>query len=208
MFPKLFLSCVLLVSFIAGPALAEDKKKSEDVWSDWYVSAGLQMWRPVFVTDQGGDKGLAIDAGDKAVIGGVVKLHTHFNDKIGMHVRGNYGVHSHDYGKDKTSEGDAWTVGLGVDFYHALSTRILWSNTFGVAYGQTNGKINDNDGPTLNTVGAYFITTLDVTLMGPMGIWMDWGCQVVGPSFATYKGEDLSIWHINPMGAGGMRISF
>ena len=148
-----------------------------------------------------------IDAADKAVIGGVLKLHTHFNDKIGMHVRGTYGVHQHDFGI-KESKGDAYALGMGIDFYHALSNRILWSNTFGIAFGQSKGEINGVSGPTLNSVGAYFITTIDVTVMGPMGIWMDWGCQVVGPSFATYDGKDLSIWHINPLGAGGMRISF
>ena len=54
----------------------------------------------------------------------------------------------------------------------------------------------------------YFITTFDVTVWGPMGIWMDWGCQVVGPSFGSSAAGDVNVWHINPLGAGGMRMSF
>ena len=34
------------------------------------------------------------------------------------------------------------------------------------------------------------------------------GHHVVGPSFGDADSGDISVWHINPLGAGGMRISF
>ncbi|MEE2788394.1 MAG: hypothetical protein VX589_13710 [Myxococcota bacterium] len=185
-------------------AMADGKKEQkENAWSDYYVSAGLQMWRPMFAV---GDA-TAVEATDKAVIGGVIKVQTNLTEVMGLHLRGTYGMHKHDLGNRK-SEGDAWATGLGMDFYYAINDKVMWSNTFGLAYGQSKAEANGIEGPTLKSLGAYFITTFDVTVAGPMGIWMDWGCQVVGPSFATYGGQDLSLWHINPLGAGGMRISF
>ena len=183
---------------------SKENASGEKGWSDYYVSAGLQMWRPMFAVGES----KSLEAFDKAVIGGVLKVQTHINDVMGVHVRGTYGVHKHELPGDRSTEGDAWSTGLGMDFYYAINDKVLWSNTFGLAYGQSKAEMNGIDGPTLKSFGAYFITTFDVTVAGPMGIWMDWGCQVVGPSFATSGGEDVSLWPINPLGAGGMRISF
>ena len=44
--------------------------------------------------------------------------------------------------------------------------------------------------------------------MGAMGIWMDWGCQTVGPMWAEPQGTEVKTWQINPLGAGGMRYLF
>ena len=85
----------------------------------------------------------------------------------------------------------------------------------GLAYGQNTATVDELEQPSVTTLGAYFVTGLDITVMGPMGVWMDWGCQVVGPSFATIPEAaggteefEASSWHINALGAGGMRFAF
>ena len=192
---------VLLIGLPAAPnvSMAEDTK---DGWSAWTASFGLQMWRPMYAVGE-----QSVEVADKPTIGGVVKVNHALNDTFGMHVRGTFGVHSAEV-PDRESSGDAWAAGLGLDFHHALSNKVLWSNTFGLAYGKSSAEFNKVSGPELTSVGAYFITTFDVTVWGNMGIWMDWGCQVVGPSFADTDAGDVNVWHINPLGAGGMRISF
>lgn len=196
---KFFTALVALSLLAPLNAIAQEK---EEAWSSLTVQAGLQMWRPMYAVGQD-----TVEVADKPTVGGVLKVNKAFNDTFGAHVRGTYGVHSADI-PDRTSSGTAWAAGLGMDFHHTLSNKVLWSNTFGVAYGQTSAEFNDVSGPDLTSVGAYFITTFDVTIFGNMGIWMDWGCQVVGPSFGDADSGDISVWHINPLGAGGMRISF
>jgi len=193
----------IAVSFIGVTvANAEETSQLDDAWKNT-ASVGLQMWRPVYAS---GDAN-SLEVADKPTIGAVIKVAHSLNETFAMHVRGAYGVHSQEV-PNRESAGSAWALGLGMDFQHAISSKALWSNTFGLAYGKAKGEFNDVEGPELTSIGAYFITTFDVTIYGPMGIWMDWGCQVVGPSFASTDAGDVNIWHINPLGAGGMRISF
>ena len=53
-----------------------------------------------------------LGSNDKAVIGGVLKVQTHINDVMGLHVRGTYGVHKHELPGERSTEGDA-AAGLG-----------------------------------------------------------------------------------------------
>jgi hypothetical protein len=175
------------------------EETSGTTWSQWTASAGLQMWRPMYAVEG--------DAFTKPTIGAVVKVNTLFNDVVGMHLRGAYGVHMAEVPRRK-AEGRAFALGLGLDFHHSLGKKAQWSNTFGVGYGQSTIEFAGVKGVDLTSLGAYFVTTFDVTVWGPMGIWMDWGCQVVGPSFGSSQTGDISVWHINPLGAGGMRMNF
>tara|TARA_B100001093_G_scaffold196642_1_gene188956 strand:+ start:34 stop:495 length:462 start_codon:yes stop_codon:yes gene_type:complete len=147
------------------------------------------------------------DAFDKPTIGGVLKLNKTLTDVLGMHLRGSYGVHKSET-PNRDGDGQAWAVGAGMDFYVTLSKKAQWSNTFGIGYSQSSIEFGGVDGTDLKSIGGYFVTTFDVTVYGPIGIWMDWGCQIVGPSMGESDAGDISVWHINPMGAGGMRMDF
>ena len=101
-----------------------------------------------------------------------------------------------------------------MDVFHAINRKVMWSNSMGLGYAQSQATFLDADtvdteGPDATSIGAYFITTFDVTMFGDLGFWMDWGCQVVGPTTARDAANEKStIWHMNPMGAGGFRYSF
>ena len=196
------LRCVmfLLVSMLSLPAaFADDKPAAQEDWSEWSASVGLQMWRPMYAGD-----GEVID---KPTIGAVLKVNKMVNDVVGMHVRGTFGLHRAELPR-RDSKGSAWAAGVGLDFHYTISNKAQWYNTFGLAYGQSSIEFAEVEGTDPKSLGAYFITTFDVTVWGNMGIWMDWGCQVVGPSFASSDDGDINVWHINPLGAGGVRISF
>lgn len=186
---------------LANPALAAD---DQGEWANLTTAVGLQMWQPIYVSETQ-DKSAA-DPAIKPTVGGVLKLNYIFGDNMGLHFRGTYGVHSATV-PNRDTEGQAWAVGLGMDVFHTLSDKVLLSNSMGLGYGQSSMEFEGLKGPDTSSIGAYFITTIDITVFGPVGFWMDWGCQVVGPSSASPESGDISVWHINPLGAGGLRIS-
>jgi len=196
---------MVVICAVSLPAANASAAEPADDWAPLTASVGLQMWQPVYVSETA-DRSSA-DPSIKPTIGGVLKLNYLLTENIGAHLRGTYGVHSTTV-PNRNASGQAWAVGLGLDVYHHLGQAVLWSNTMGLAAGQSKIAFEGVGGPDVTSIGAYFITTLDVTLFGPVGVWMDWGCQVVGPSMAKAAGSDISVWHINPLGAGGMRVSF
>ena len=193
----------------AEPATQTPQAASADAtWPTMTIQPGLQMWTPVYA---GADGSLR----PQSTVGGVLKVNYALNEPFGLHVRGAYGGNTtKDHTPAVTTNFAAWAVGLGVDFSATLGDRVSWTNTMGVGYGRNNSQIDDGDQPEVTALGAYFVTGLDVTIMGSMGVWMDWGCQVVGPSTAMIPataGEaafEASTWHINALGAGGMRLAF
>ncbi len=208
---------ILFLAMFLMPVAASAEETSTEAaaeWSNLTVSVGLQMWRPMYASigsrsgaDPDAEETTFVEVRELPTIGGVLKVNYAFNDVVGMHVRGTYGVHSSTV-PDRNASGSAFAAGLGVDFHHTITDRVLWSNTMGLAYGQSKGTFKADDEGELTSIGAYFITTFDVTVFGSMGVWMDWGCQVVGPSFGDTPAGDVTYYHINPLGAGGMRISF
>jgi len=195
----LYLVCLMTLG--AGQAVAAD---DDGKWPALSTAVGLQMWQPIYM---GGTADMsAVDPAVKPTIGGVLKVNYLFGENMGAHFRGTYGVHS-TTAPNRDAEGEAWAVGLGMDVFHAISDKVLLSNTMGFGYGQSSAKFEGAQGPDTTSLGAYFITTLDITVFGPVGFWMDWGCQVVGPSTAKYNDGEITTWHINPLGAGGLRIA-
>lgn len=207
------LALCLLAGGLSSPAHADSPsgEAASDAaqWPSLTVQPGLQMWTPIYSSTEGVLR-------PQSTIGGVLKVNYALNETYGVHLRGAYGGNSTtEHSPPSTTSFAAWAVGLGVDFSAALGDRVNWTNTMGLGLGKNNSKLEDADQPEVTTMGAYFVTGLDVTIMGSMGVWMDWGCQVVGPSTATIPeqagggGEfEVSTWHINALGAGGMRLAF
>ncbi len=192
----LALSAALLA--IATPAHAEE---AADTWPSITVTPGLQMWMPKTATASGG---FMMDS----VVGATLKAHMTFNDRLGAHVRGAYAFNSTETpGADKVDH-KAMAASAGIDFLHALGADAVWYNTMGLGFTSSQLEQKDVDHPSTSAIGGYFVTGFDVTVMGSMGVWMDWGCQVVGPVSATTDAGDSKTWHIYPMGAGGMRFGF
>ena len=130
----------------------------------------------------------------KPTIGLVTKVHYALTDMFGIHVRGTYGLNQVEIEGVQNENYSAYAAGLGADFFIALGDKAMWYNTMGVGFGQSTASTettgaNPGKGPenTLTTVGAYFVTGFDVKVFGNMGVWMDWGCQVVGPTFGEVK---------------------
>ena len=204
--------CLALLA-LTSPAYAteapQDTASDGASWPTLTVQPGLQMWTPVYSSAEGVLR-------PQSTIGGVLKVNYALNETYGVHLRGAYGANSTtEHTPTTTTSFAAWAVGLGVDFSAALGDRVNWTNTMGLGLGKNNSKLEDVDLPEVTTMGAYFVTGLDVTIMGSMGVWMDWGCQVVGPSTATVPSQpggageaEVSTWHINALGAGGMRLAF
>ena len=205
------LSLALIVATVVGfadsaradegsaPAQVQQQTQ-EETWPRFTLSPGLQMWRAVAVDDAG-----VID--NPNVIGLVMKAQRKLNDRMAVHFRGAYGMNSV---SSPTIDKDVrvWMAGLGFDMYFAIGRRVLWYNTMGLGFEQAVIHQMGKDQPTMHNPGAYFVTTLDITMFGGIGMWMDWGCGVVGPAFASTPGKDTKTWHINPLGAGGFRFSF
>lgn len=169
-------------------------------WASVSLSPGLQMWRSV-VTDDAG----VIDQPN--VIGLVLKAQLALTDMIAVHARGAYGWNSV-ASPTLDREVKVWMAGIGFDMYFALGKHVVWYNTMGLGFEQAMLHQMGRDQPKMSNPGAYFVTTLDITMFGNVGMWMDWGCGVVGPAFATTPAGDVKTWHINPLGAGGFRFSF
>ena len=206
---KHVVGALLFTTCFATTTLAEDAKTEEaKSWPKLTVQPGLQMWQPMYADSNG-------VVAMKPTIGLVTKVHYALTDMFGFHVRGTYGVNKMEDATG-TSNYSAWAAGVGADFFIAISDKAMWYNTMGLGYGSSTADINDKKS-SLATMGAYFVTGFDVKVFGNMGVWMDWGCQVVGPTSGTVtitdisgnsSNKDVSTYHINPLGAGGMRISF
>lgn len=199
---RLVALAAVLSLFVAPAAHADEAAASVETWGDLNVTAGLQMWTPVLVAEPG-----AVEK--HQVIGPVVKVHYAFSEMVGAHVRGTIGYNNLETPtvEIKTS---AWAGAIGLDVYKALGRSAMWYNTvgFGIGGGRIEQEDLRNDHPDTTFFGPYFVTGFDVTLMGSMGVWMDWGCQAVGPVSASVEAGDVKTWHINPLGAGGMRYLF
>ena len=199
---------MLLLTFALAqlPAVAQAEEAG---WPNFTVQPGLQMWTPLYAGNDGSLR-------PQSTIGGLIKVNYAFTDNLGAHVRGVYGGNkTTDHIPSVDRSFNAWAAGLGLDFHASIGDRVQWVNTMGLAYGQNTATVDELEQPSVTTLGAYFVTGLDITVMGPMGVWMDWGCQVVGPSFATIPETaggteefEASSWHINALGAGGMRFAF
>ncbi len=204
-----------LVTLLCAPAAyaEEAAAASTETWGSLNVTAGLQMWTPVLVAEPGTRASPATIVKPQ-LIGPVVKVHYAFSEMVGAHVRGTMGFNSIESPgpMDTTVEvkSSAWAGAIGLDVYKALGRSAMWYNTVGFGFG--GGKLEQddlpNDHPDTTFLGPYFVTGFDVTLMGSMGVWMDWGCQAVGPVSGTVDAGDVKTWHINPLGAGGMRFLF
>ena len=157
------------------------------------------MWQPLFVTPDG-------QVEQKAIIGAVAKVHYSLTDMFGVHVRGTYGLNDVDTPIQNQSY-SAWAAGLGADFFISIGDKAMWYNTMGLGYGNSTTELSSKSAK-LDMFGAYFVTGFDVKVFGNMGVWMDWGCQVVGPANGSIDAGDVKTFHINPLGAGGMRLSF
>ncbi|MEK6607654.1 MAG: hypothetical protein AABZ30_08340 [Myxococcota bacterium] len=185
----------ILVPLFAAPARAQESAPVvEEKWPKLTLSPGLQMWRAAAATKAG-----AIS--DQPLIGAVVKAHTTFTDDLGAHVRAAYGANSFDT-PVATYDVKGWAGAAGLDFIFAIGRRVQWYNTMGLGFQRVT--LEDTD---TNSAGAYFVTSLDVAMTSWMGMWMDWGCQVVGRTWAETAAGDAKTWHINPLGAGGFRFS-
>jgi hypothetical protein len=199
----------MAVLWVASPAIAEETEtagespKIENSWAKLTITPGLQMWQPLYADSNG-------IVAPKGTLGLVTKVHYGLTDMFGVHVRGAYGFNKDEI-PGRNADYKAWAAGIGADFFIAISDKAMWYNTMGLGYGQSSVTIADATN-TLTSLGAYFVTGFDVKVMGNMGVWMDWGCQVVGPTTGTVtinsKEESISTYHINPLGAGGMRLSF
>ncbi len=174
--------------------------EANEAWPRLTISPGFQMWRAVAATEGG-------DLLNPHLIGIVVKAQMTVSDMVALHIRGAYGLNST---KTPTLEqtAAAWMVGAGLDMYFALGKRVIWYNTMGLGFQQAWLDEDLRDHPKTHNPGAYFVTTLDITMGKGIGMWMDWGCGVVGPAFAKTAGQTSRTWHINPLGAGGFRFSF
>lgn len=219
---KILTKCLVVMSAMTFSlsALADDHAGShegsvekEEKWAKLTIQPGLQMWQPLYYSNG--------NIAMKPTIGLVTKVHYALTDMFGIHVRGTYGLNQVEIEGVQNENYSAYAAGLGADFFIALGDKAMWYNTMGVGFGQSTASTettgaNAVKGPenTLTTVGAYFVTGFDVKVFGNMGVWMDWGCQVVGPTFGEVKMASdtaaikVSTFHINPVGAGGMRISF
>lgn len=186
---------------VATPAHAEEEAEK---WPSITVTPGLQMWMTKSGLQTGG---FQMDS----VVGGTLKAHMTFNERLGAHVRGAYALNSTEKpagGQTITVDHKAMAFSAGIDFLHAIGADALWYNTMGLGYTSSQLEQKDADHPETTAFGGYFVTGFDVTVVGSMGVWMDWGCQVVGPVTAASDGGDSKTWHIYPMGAGGMRFGF
>lgn len=192
------IAAVLILSI--SPVWAQEGEQNEK-WSKWTLTPGLQMWTPLVATDAG-------EANMQPMIGGVIKIHRKFTDVLGASVRVAYGFNDVEVASGNRTP-TALGLGLGIDFYKSIGKQALWYNTYGVGYVRTTNEQEGKANPSMWGVGAYFVTGFDVTFWNSLGAWMDWGCQVVGPSKAdSVPGGKVSVWHINPLGAGGLRVSF
>ena len=201
---------------LAAAAFADHHEGSvekEEKWAKLTIQPGLQMWQPLYYSNG--------NVAMKPTIGLVTKVHYALTDMFGVHIRGTYGLNQVEIEGTQNESYSAYAAGLGADFFIALGNKAMWYNTMGVGFGQSTASTEstganpvENPENTLTTVGAYFVTGFDVKVFGNMGVWMDWGCQVVGPTFGEVKmtnnseAIEVSTFHINPVGAGGMRISF
>ncbi len=191
---------------LAAQAQAQEAKAADaEEWGKVNATVGLQMWTPILVTATG-------EISKPQLIGPVVKVHYAFTEMLGAHLRGTWGFNNievtPDAGDKMEITSSAFAASAGADFYIALGRKAMWYNTIGFAYGSGALEQDDVDHPDTSVFGPYFVTGFDVQLMGAMGVWMDWGCQAVGPVSASPKGAEVKTWHINPLGAGGMRFLF
>lgn len=194
----------LWVLSIARLSYAHDIPVEGEEWSKIHLAAGFQMWRVEAATDDGGLQPFNL-------VGLVLKPHYAFGENMGAHLRAAYGFNSIDLPTADTSV-NGWALAAGLDSFFHIGKQVLWYNTVGLGFQQVGASITPEGGteadqPTTTSFGAYFITSLDVTMFGPVGMWMDWGCQVVGPTSAETEAGDVSAWEINPLGAGGFRLS-
>jgi opacity protein-like surface antigen len=206
---KYIISLLVLGAFVPKTASAEEGADKKDAsWAKLTIQPGLQMWQPMYADSNG-------IVAMKPTIGLVTKVHYALTDMFGFHVRGTYGVNKM-VDATGTSNYAAWAAGLGADFFFSIGDKAMWYNTMGLGYGSSTADINSKKS-SLASVGAYFVTGFDVKVFANMGIWMDWGCQVVGPttgsvtitdSMGNSSSKEVSTYHINPLGAGGMRIAF
>jgi len=206
---SILISSIILTFGLASTSFADNhetapaESKEEAKWSQLTVTFGPQMWQPLYATSDG-------VVAPKGTLGLVAKVHYGLTDMFGVHARGAYGFNKDEF-PGRTADYNSWAAGIGADFFIALGDKAMWYNTMGLGYGQSSVTVTSNTN-TLTSLGAYFVTGFDVQLMGNMGVWMDWGCQIVGPTSGTVTiagaSQEVSTYHINPLGAGGMRISF
>lgn len=207
----LALAAALITLAAPGQAAAEEAAPAggggdaEAKWPSLTVTPGLQMWMTKTATAGGN---FMMDS----VVGGTLKAHMTFSDRLGAHVRAAYAFNSTETpqagGDAVTTDHKAMAVGAGIDFLHAIGADAVWYNTMGLGYTSSQLDQEGVDNPSTTAIGGYFVTGFDVTVMGSMGVWMDWGCQVVGPVSASTDAGDAKTWHIYPLGAGGMRFGF
>jgi len=194
----ILLPALAVISVLHFSLMQAHAESQEEKWPKITVSAGMQMWSPLFADDKAVSKTIP-------TIGHVIKAHYGINDLVGFSLRATYGGNKITEGPKETRP-EAVGLGLGVDFSKNIGKDVVWVNTAGIGYVRTRRLHSQNSAMT--GIGAYFVTEFDITIAGRFGFWMDWGCQAVGPSSADTPLGKARRWHFNPLGAGGLRISF